>query len=325
MDTAIIFKVLLGREVVQKISFNDNELRILYELSCTRSLSLAAETLKIAQPNISRTLQQLEDRFGFSVFDRSCRPIKLTRFGEELLPYVKRHLKSVDDIQTFMMAYKQASDGFVRIHAPTGQLLFITKHVIPGLKAKHPDIKLMLTTSNLSNSEITLGVPFSDSCDILFTHSLPDNDELIARNIASIPANIYGTQDVIARYPVRTIEDYASYPCILFFSHMENNHNVWHINDGLNGEKRNIIINGDFACDNSYAAIELAKAGLGYLFMPDLIIKETGIEGLIPTLPDNFTTHLDLFVIYSKKTQQPFRVQLIINSIVDILRELLLK
>lgn len=53
--------------MVQKISFNDNELRILYELSCTRSLSLAAETLKIAQPNISRTLQQLEDRFGFSV------------------------------------------------------------------------------------------------------------------------------------------------------------------------------------------------------------------------------------------------------------------
>ena len=41
--------------MVQKISFNDNELRILYELSCTRSLSLAAETLKIAQPNISRT------------------------------------------------------------------------------------------------------------------------------------------------------------------------------------------------------------------------------------------------------------------------------
>jgi DNA-binding transcriptional LysR family regulator len=309
--------------VVQKISFNDNELRILYELSCTRSLSLAAETLKIAQPNISRTLQQLEDRFGFSVFDRSCRPIKLTRFGEELLPYVKKHMKSCEDIQKFTMAYKLASDGFVRIHAPTGQLLFISKYVIPGLKAQHPEIKLMLTTSNLSNAEFTLGVPFSDDCDILFTHSLPDNDELIARNIASIPANIYGTRDMIARYPIHSIEDYGHSPCILFFSHMEDNHNIWYINDDSHKEIRKIIISGDFACDNSYAAIELAKAGLGYLFMPELIIKETDIDGLVPTLPDNFSTHLDLFVIYSKKTQQPFRVQLIINSIVNILKKLL--
>lgn len=311
--------------MVQKIGFNDNELRILYELSCTRSLSQAADTLKIAQPNISRTLQQLEERFGFSLFDRSCRPIRLTRFGEELLPYIKKHMKSCDDIQTFMMAYKQASDGFVRIHAPTGQLLFITKYVIPGLKEKHPEIKLMLTTSNLSNSEFTLGVPFSDNCDILFTHSLPDNDELVARNIASIPANIYGTREMVARHPIRTIADYTQSPCILFFSHMENNHNIWYIDDKKNGERVKTIINGDFACDNSYAAIELAKSGLGYLFMPDLIIKETNLDVLIPTLPENYTAKLDLFVIYNKKTEQPFRVQLIINSIVNILKELLHK
>lgn len=128
-------------------------------------------------------------------------------------------MKSCEDIQKFTMAYKLASDGFVRIHAPTGQLLFISKYVIPGLKAQHPEIKLMLTTSNLSNAEFTLGVPFSDDCDILFTHSLPDNDELIARNIASIPANIYGTRDMIARYPIHSIEDYGHSPCILFLTY----------------------------------------------------------------------------------------------------------
>ncbi len=52
-----------------------------------RHFGRAAERLGIAQPPLSKQLQDLERELGFTLLDRSCRPIALTAAGEALLEH----------------------------------------------------------------------------------------------------------------------------------------------------------------------------------------------------------------------------------------------
>lgn len=76
------------------------------EVAKLGSLNKAAEALLIAQPNISRSIKELEADLGISIFNRSAKGMELTPEGEEFIGYAQSILKQIDDVE---MAYKQGS------------------------------------------------------------------------------------------------------------------------------------------------------------------------------------------------------------------------
>ena len=59
------------------------------EVARLGSLSKAAETLIIAQPNISRSIKDLEADLGITIFNRSAKGMVLTPEGEEFINYAQ--------------------------------------------------------------------------------------------------------------------------------------------------------------------------------------------------------------------------------------------
>lgn len=85
-----------------------NILHMKYAVEVARlgSLNKAAETLIIAQPNISRSIKELEADLGITIFNRSAKGMVLTPEGEEFISYAKSILKQIDEVE---MLYKQGS------------------------------------------------------------------------------------------------------------------------------------------------------------------------------------------------------------------------
>lgn len=85
-----------------------NILHMKYAVEVARlgSLNKASETLLIAQPNISRSIKELEADLGISIFNRSVKGMTLTPEGEEFIHYAKSILKQIDEVE---MLYRQGS------------------------------------------------------------------------------------------------------------------------------------------------------------------------------------------------------------------------
>lgn len=74
-------------------------LKYAVEVASCGSINKAAEQLYIDQPNLSRSIKDLETSLGVRLFDRSARGMKLTPDGEEFLKYAKVILAQVDAME----------------------------------------------------------------------------------------------------------------------------------------------------------------------------------------------------------------------------------
>ena len=78
-----------------------NILHMKYAVEVARagSINKASETLLIAQPNLSRSIKELESDLGITIFDRSARGMLLTPQGEEFIGYAKSILNQIDSVE----------------------------------------------------------------------------------------------------------------------------------------------------------------------------------------------------------------------------------
>ena len=78
------------------------QMRYFVALASERNFTRAAERLHIAQPPLSRQIQQLEAELGAELIDRTSRPLKLTPAGHLFHEQALQVLGRVDDMRSMM-------------------------------------------------------------------------------------------------------------------------------------------------------------------------------------------------------------------------------
>lgn len=69
------------------------------EVAKAGSINKASEALLIAQPNLSRSIKELEADLGITIFDRTAKGMTLTPEGEEFIGYSKSILRQIDSVE----------------------------------------------------------------------------------------------------------------------------------------------------------------------------------------------------------------------------------
>ena len=129
------------------------------EVAKTGSINKAAETLLIAQPNLSRSIKELEAELKITIFKRTSKGMSLTSEGEDFIESASRILNQVDYMekkyhdglpnkQRFSISVPRSSyisDAFISFsnHMNNGPAEFVYKE--SGLlKGFNPNIKMPL-------------------------------------------------------------------------------------------------------------------------------------------------------------------------------------
>ncbi len=87
------------------------QLKYAVEVEKTGSISKAAENLYMNQPNLSKSIRELEDDIGIAIFDRTAKGVVPTEKGREFLGYARNILSQIAEMEAL---YKPTDDKKTR-------------------------------------------------------------------------------------------------------------------------------------------------------------------------------------------------------------------
>ena len=168
-----------------------NILHMKYAVEVARlgSLNKAAETLMIAQPNISRSIKDLEADLGITIFQRSAKGMVLTPDGEEFIGYARDILSRIDKIE---QSYRDSSHKKRKFSISAPRACYISaamaefsKHLGDApVEIYYKETNSQKTIKKLLENECKLGIiRYSDSYDQYYKDMLEEKElshELVA-------------------------------------------------------------------------------------------------------------------------------------------------
>ena len=120
------------------------QLRYFVAVARERNFTRAAEKLRIAQPPLSRQIQQLEAEFGVALFDRASRPLALTDAGRLLFEQAVQVLDRMDEMKAMLRRLLEVEKPRFSIGFVGSTLYGYLPEVIRRYRAARPGVELTL-------------------------------------------------------------------------------------------------------------------------------------------------------------------------------------
>ena len=132
---------------------NISHLRFVKAVSEENTFSAAAKSCKVTQPTLSNGISKLEEELGNKVFERSTRTVRLTPFGEKILPSIRSILELEESIYLFSREFEDPKTNMMRIGlSPLLNTKFISM-LTKTFTENNKNQKILLIEQNLESLE----------------------------------------------------------------------------------------------------------------------------------------------------------------------------
>jgi LysR family transcriptional regulator, benzoate and cis,cis-muconate-responsive activator of ben and cat genes len=121
------------------------QLRYFSAVCEAKSFVHAAERINMAQPPLSRSIQNLEHEIGVTLIDRTVRPLELTEAGRFLYEQGQRLLQRAEEIKHATRALGKTKRQFFNIGFVGSTLYGFLPSIIRRFKADFPEVEVGLS------------------------------------------------------------------------------------------------------------------------------------------------------------------------------------
>lgn len=115
--------------------------------SCGNILK-AAEIVNITQSGLSRSINALEASLGLPLFERGPKGVKLTEFGEDLVPFANRLLNEHDRALENLSAFRRLDRGSLTIGVAHSFAYYVAPEAISSVLRQWPGVELSIVSDN---------------------------------------------------------------------------------------------------------------------------------------------------------------------------------
>lgn len=264
----------------------------------TRNLTEAARLLRVSQPAISQGLKELEAQLGLSLFVRRGSRISPTGEARMLLPDVERLLAQSTTVESRASEMRDAGAGGLSLASVSNVAGVILPQVIASFAQKRPRVRLRVN-AYVGRDDVVRKVR-QESADLGFVHAPIDEPSLASeplmrgRLVCVLPQGSPLTE-LVEITPIHLasqtviLADATATPSMLLRGRLE-----------TLGIRFDRVVETNF----SYAAIGLARAGVG-IFVTDPVILMSGLAAGLIIRPFSPELQVTLAVVFSRYRPVP--------------------
>lgn len=279
------------------------QLQYFSEVARHLSFTKAASTLHVTQPSLSKTVKQLENELGVSLFYRSSKKLELTDAGRAVLANTMQVLESFENLTSELSDIMELKKGEIRIGMPpiVGAAFF--PKLISKFKEEYPGIHITLTEvgsklikEGVEDGSLDIGV----ICNVPIHHDSFEIIELTKDPLLVIvhKDNPLATSDSVC------LKDLSEESFIMY-------RHDFSLHDRIQEEflKKDFVPN--LVCESSQRdfMVEMVRVKFGIALLPSKIALTINQPEIKAVKLDDCFIPLELGVIWKKHKYQPFAVK----------------
>lgn len=283
-------------------------MRTFVEVVEAGGFSAAARKMGRSKALISKYVRELEDELGARLLNRTTRTLSLTEVGQTYARDATEILQRIDDLQTSVGDAHAAARGRLKVSAPRtfgdGEL----GRAIMDFVVNEPGITLEL---HLEDRFVDL---VDEGFDVAIRITSLTDSSLIARRLAAFRIMICASPEVIERHGMPMVpSDLSAKPCII-------DTNVGYRSNWpfmVDGERVAVSVKGRVEVNSPNAARLAGLAGLGFVIVPYLVVKEDLRSGqLVAVLEDFEPAGVAIHAVYPHRRHLSGKVRAFIDFLV---------
>ena len=278
----------------------------------TGSMTAAAERLAQPVSTVSRLLARLERKLGTALLRRTTRRLDLTDEGHAFVPDAREIVAAVQLAEDRVMARRGQLSGQLRVDAATPFMLHVLVPLMPGYRARHPNVTLTLSSNegfvDLLERRIDLAIRIGELKDSTLHSRLLGHSRI---RIAATPAYLqrHGTPADLPALLGHELLGFSE-PDVL---------NLWAL---LDAGGRQVKIVPTVRASSGETIRQLALQDMGILCMADFLIADDIAAGrLVEVLPHLLTeVRRPIQAVYYQHSAVSAKVDSMVGYLADALR-----
>lgn len=158
------------------MAFDSRQLRAFLAIVRSGSLGLAAQSLHITQPALSRIVRRLEDQLGVQLFERRTTGMELTAFGQALLPHATVLSEEAAVALEQINSLRGLGHGTLRVGAIGSVAVTVLPAVLERMLAQWPKLNVQITEAVEDVLEVALT---HNTIDVAIAGAIPESEQIM--------------------------------------------------------------------------------------------------------------------------------------------------